>query len=197
MYKNSKNEEAEIEDEEADDELIECINNNIYFYNEITTYSCFKLRIILKKLIDKQLIYSIQNSCDIIPINLHINSQGGDITAALCIVDTIINSKVPINTIIEGEAASAATIISVVGHKRFINPNAHMLIHQIRAGFWGKIDECKDEMKNIKKYSKIIKKIYKEYTTLSDDKIDNFLKKDIYWGSRLCLKYGLVDEIMS
>lgn len=197
MYKNSKNEEEEIEDEEADDELIECINNNIYFYNEITTYSCFKLRIILKKLIDKQLIYSIQNSCDIIPINLHINSQGGDITAALCIVDTIINSKVPINTIIEGEAASAATIISVVGHKRFINPNAHMLIHQIRAGFWGKIDECKDEMKNIKKYSKIIKKIYKEYTTLSDDKIDNFLKKDIYWGSRLCLKYGLVDEIMS
>jgi len=195
MYKNSKNEEEEIE--EVDDELIECINNNIYFYNEITTYSCFKLRIILKKLIDKQLIYSIQNGCDIIPINLYINSQGGDITAALCIVDTIINSKVPINTIIEGEAASAATIISVVGHKRFINPNAHMLIHQIRAGFWGKIDECKDEMKNIKKYSKIIKKIYKEYTTLSDDKIDNFLKKDIYWGSRLCLKYGLVDEIMS
>ena len=49
--------------------------------------------------------------------------------------------------IIEGEAASAATIISVVADRRVITKNSHMLIHQMSTGFWGKYNEFLDEMK--------------------------------------------------
>lgn len=192
-----KNNQEDSDDEDNDSlELIRVIDNNIYFYDEVNNSNALKINIHIRNLIKKHTILSIQTNSDFIPINLYINSQGGEISAAFCIIDTILTSKVPIYTIIEGEAASAATLISVVGHKRFIQKHAHMLIHQMRCGFWGKMDECTDEMKNIKKYTKTLKNIYKKYTTISDEKLDLFLKKDIYWSSKLCLKYGLIDEII-
>ena len=92
---------------------------------------------------------SIQNGIDPIPIKLHIQSDGGEVFAAFSAVDTIQKCKVPVETIIEGCAASAATIISVAGSRRFITPYSHMLIHQISSGFWGKMHEFEDEMKNL------------------------------------------------
>ena len=64
-----------------------------------------------------------------IPIYLHINSFGGSLYDAYAALDTIKNLRVPIYSVIEGCAASAGTIISVVCNKRFIGENAHMLIH--------------------------------------------------------------------
>lgn len=73
-----------------------------------------------------------------IPIYLHINSFGGSLYDAYAAVDTIKNLRVPVYSIIEGCAASAGTIISVVCTKRFIGKNAHMLIHQLSSSMWGK-----------------------------------------------------------
>ena len=168
QYKQASCRNEDTDDEDVEDEspkLLEVMNNNIYFYDTITNQSTLNLNMALKKLIDDHLIFSIKNDCEPIPIKLHLNSQGGEIVGAFCIVDTISASKVPIHTIIEGEVSSAATLISVVGHKRFMNKNAHMLIHQIRGGFCGKMDDCNDEMSNIKRYSKKLKKIYRQYTT--------------------------------
>ena len=104
-------------------------------------------------------------------------------------------------SIIEGAAASAATLISVVCHERIIRKNAYMLIHQMSSGFWGKMEEIKDEIINLKKLSKNLKKIYKQHTKLdnktSDIKLNHILKRDIWWDADECLKYGLVDEIES
>jgi len=197
QYKQAscRNEDTDDEDEESESpKLLEVMNNNIYFYDMITNQSTLNLNMALKKLIDDHLIFSIKNDCEPIPIKLHLNSQGGEIVGAFCIVDTISASKVPIHTIIEGEVSSAATLISVVGHKRFMNKNAHMLIHQIRGGFCGKMDDCNDEMSNIKRYSKKLKKIYRRYTTLTEEKLEKVLKKEIFWGYKTCLKYGLIDE---
>ena len=82
---------------------------------------------------------------DPIPIYLHINSYGGIIFDALTAIDVIKACKVPVYTIIEGATASAGTLISVVGDKRFIRPNAHMLIHQLSSGCWGKMMEIEDD----------------------------------------------------
>ena len=71
-----------------------------------------------------------------------------------------------------------------------------MLIHQIRGGIWGKMNEFEDEYKNMKKYTKLLKKLYKKFTKLNDEKLSSMLKKDILWGSSTCLKWGLIDEII-
>ena len=72
-----------------------------------------------------------------------------------------------------------------------------MLIHQISGGFWGKMNEFEDEMKNMKLTMKIVKKLYKEYGNIPEVNLDTILKKDIWWNSKKCLKLGLVDEIIN
>ena len=76
-FKNNRNSNSNIEDEETDvsDELMEVIDNHIYFYNEINNTSAFKLNLALHKLIKKQKIMAIQYDSEYIPIKLHINSR--------------------------------------------------------------------------------------------------------------------------
>jgi len=61
---------------------------------------------------------------------------------------------------------------------------------------WGKYEEFKDEMENLDKLMKIIKKIYLEKTKLSSKKLDQILKRDLIFNAKECLKYGLVDKII-
>lgn len=191
IIKNSTDEEEEVIT------YISRLDNNIYFYDIIDKRSSLKLRVELQTLINKHKSIALINNCDTyIPINLYINSDGGEVGCALAIVDLILKSPVPINTIIEGEACSSATLISISGNKRYITENSHMLIHQVSGGMWGKMTEFEDEMKNIKTFNNKLIKLYKKYTNLSEDKLNKILKKDISWSSKKCLKHGLVDEII-
>ena len=46
-----------------------------------------------------------------------------------------------------GFVASAATFLLLAGAERLAMPNAHILIHQIRTGFWGKFNDLLDEVR--------------------------------------------------
>ena len=194
-FKNSNNNDSD--DDDLDTTTIKSINNNIYFYSPVNNKSALELNMLIENKSCELLTLSIKNNIDPIPIYLHINSEGGEVNAALSVVDTISKCKVPIISIIEGCVASAATLISICCTERHINPNSTMLIHQISGGIWGKMSEFEDEMKNMKLVTKIIKKIYNKYTNISDDKLTRIFKKDIYWGSKVCLIYNLVDKILS
>ena len=128
-------------------------------------------------------------------IYLHINSFGGSVFSAFSTIDTIINLPIPVVSIIEGAAASAATMISVMCHYRVIYPNSYMLIHQLSSMAWGKMDELEDEMVNLKELMKRIKLIYKKKTNIDNDDLDEILKHDLWWDAKKCLKVGLVDKI--
>lgn len=170
--------------------------NKIFFYDDINKYSALRLRVELENMVRKNVHYSTTNEIESVPIYLHINSDGGEVGCALAIVDFIKNCIVPIYTVIEGEACSAATLISIVGEKRFITKNSHMLIHQVRGGVWGKMNEFEDEMKNLTTFNNKLIKLYKKYTNIDEAKLIKILKKDITWGSKTCLKLGLVDFII-
>ena len=130
------------------------------------------------------------------PIMLHINSYGGSVFAGLAAVDYIKNSRIPVNTVIDGCAASAATLMSCVGSHRQMNRNACMLVHQLSGMMWGKFQEMQDDMQNSEMLMEKIKNIYKQYTKIPKKELDNLLKHDIWWEAEKCLEYGLVDEII-
>ena len=71
-----------------------------------------------------------------------------------------------------------------------------MLIHQLSAGYWGKYEELKDDMQNNDLIMNKIKDIYKEYTKIPSKKLDEVLKRDLWWDAKTCLEYGLIDEII-
>ena len=171
------------------------VDNHIYYYSSVNKKSALELNMKLKevenKLIKKYNDYNGHQEY----IYLHINSFGGSVFSAFSVIDTIKNSKIPVVSIIEGAAASAATLISVMCDYRIIYENSYMLIHQLSSGTWGKMSELEDEMENLKELMTAIRKIYKESTNIPDGEINEILKHDLWWNPQICLQKGLVDEI--
>ena len=130
------------------------------------------------------------------PIHLHIQSQGGSLYHTLYIVDLIQNLKVPVYTYVDGFAASAATLMSVVGEKRYMTKNSLMLIHQLSGADSGKYNELQDQMSNMNVLMNIIVETYKTHTKIQNMTLYNLLQKDLWLDAETCLTYGLVDEII-
>ena len=181
----------------SDNNRVESSNNTIYFYSEVSRPHILTLN---KSISNLQVnltnrAYTLGNE-DPGSIFLKINSYGGSVFAGFAAVDYIKGSEVPVCTIIEGCAASAATIMSVVGARRQIREHSFMLIHQLSSGMWGKYSELQDDMKNSDLLMKTIKNIYIEHTKIPKAQLAKMLKHDLWWDAKTCLKYGLVDEIV-
>lgn len=180
--------------------------NDIYFYAGIDKKTIIMLQRETTKVI--KIITEKANNAEKVgcvvtypPIKLHINSPGGYIYSAFAYIDfmkqtKIKNPKIVFHTIIEGGSASAATLISVTGDKRYITEYGQMLIHQLSGGNWGKFHELKDDMKNSTELMNKIKNIYIKHTKLSIKELNKILKHDLYWDAEKCLDVGLVDEII-
>jgi len=177
------------------EEKVERVNNHIYFYSEVNRNSILELILLIKEIEEENISMSHRMNIQEIPIYLHIQSEGGSIFAVFSAIDTIQECKVPVHTIIEGNVASAGSLLSIVGKKRYIRPHSYILIHELSSGFWGKFSEIEDDFMNLKELMVQIKNLYQEYTTIPKKKMDEILKHDIWWNSDICISYGLVDEI--
>ena len=177
-------------------EIIEVVENRIYFYADIDRPNILKLNKTIDTLNNDLLHKSIITSNKPADIYLYINSFGGHIFDGFSALDTVLQSRIPVMTIIDGCAASAATFITVVGKKRFIKPHSYILIHQLSSGMWGKYTEFKDEMENLDKIMVMIKKIYKQHTKLPMSKLEEILKHDLWFDADEAIGFGLVDEIL-
>lgn len=172
-------------------------SNQVYFYDDVTRTSIFNLNRNLDVVSKSLQFVAINYNLPAVPaIDLYINSEGGEVFSAFSAVDRIKASKVPIHSYIEGIAASAATLLSVVAHKRYIRKNSFMLIHQLSSGFWGNFAEFKDEVQNLELMMNYIKKIYLAHTKFTKEELDNILNRDIYLDAEQALEKGLVDEII-
>ena len=192
MEVKNKNKEEEEDEEEV---KIYRENNHIYFYADIDRNTISKLNILLREAEEYCVITTLKLHIDIIPIYLHIYSNGGYIHAAFSVIDVINSSKAPVYSIIEGATASAGTLISIVCKKRFIRPHAYMLIHQLSSEIWGKMDAIMDEYKNLTQLMKRITDIYIKYSSLNPKKLNKLLKHDLWLDAKKSIKYGLADEL--
>ena len=173
------------------------VDNHIYFYANVSKDTIYKLNDLIMKITTKWKDAQLKHRALVIkpkPIYLHINSYGGSVFAAFTAIDFIKNSEIPIHTIIEGASASAATIISVVGAKRYMSKNASMLIHQLRSWSEGKMNEMEDEFNNLEDMMDHIKKIYIDHTNLKKGPLATILKHDRWWDFDTCKKNGMFDE---
>jgi len=215
IYWSDKKTEKKIEEEEgphegqmpiflmgpSDDcnsggQSVEVIDNAILFYGEVTENNAKLLNKAIRSLDRDLKLFSIKYGCDSPPIKLHISSRGGSVFAGLSVADTIKLCNTPVHTYIDGKAASAATLISICGDKRYMTENAFILIHQLSSGMWGKYEEIKDEVKNLDLIMKKIKKLYSQYTSISPKKLDEMLKHDLWLEENESVKLGLVDDII-
>jgi ATP-dependent Clp endopeptidase proteolytic subunit ClpP len=169
--------------------------NHIYFYTEVDRETIRELSEAIRETETYCLNMKREMNLKKVPIYLHINSDGGCIFSAFNAIDTMNSCRVPIYSIIEGSAASAGTLISVCAKKRFIRPNAHMLIHQLSSECWGKMNEIEDSYINLKALMQRIRKVYSEHTSIPKAELKKLLKRDLWLNSDECIENGLVDML--
>ena len=174
---------------------IELEENRVYFYCPIGGIEALELNRTLRRLDVEMQYLSNRLECKEIPIHLHIHSPGGSIFAGLSIVDTIKNCKTSVYTYIDGSAASAATLVSIAGKKRFMGKNAYMLIHQPQIEWAGKFDEFMDEITNQKSlYDKVVN-LYLRHTNIEEEALKEMLDHELWLDSEKCVELGLVDKV--
>lgn len=131
-------------------------------------------------------------------INLYINSPGGSVTAGMAIYDTMNFVKSNVSTICIGMAASMAAFLLSSGEygKRYILPNAEVMIHQPLGGAQGQATEIKIAAEHILKLREKLNKILSKNTKQSLETIALDTERDNFMDSDEALKYGLVDKIV-
>ena len=131
-------------------------------------------------------------------ISFYINSPGGSISSGFAIYDTMRYIKCDVSTICMGMAASMGAFLLSSGTKgkRYVLPNAEVMIHQPLGGAQGQATEILIAADHIKKCRQRINSILAENTGRSIEEITRDTERDNWLTAEEALNYGLVDKIL-
>ncbi len=134
-------------------------------------------------------------------ISLYINSPGGSVSAGLAIYDTMQFVKCDVSTICLGMAASMAVPLLAGGAKgkRFILPNAQVMIHQPMGGTGDGHTQQTDIQimaDEIRKTRERLERIIAKHCGKSFEEVHVDCERDNWLDADEALAYGLVDEII-
>ena len=132
-------------------------------------------------------------------IYLYVNSPGGAVSSGLAIIDTMNHIKPDVSTICVGIAASMGATIMSQGQKgkRFVLPNAEVMIHQPWGGVSGQASDIIITAENIIKTKKKLIKMFAEATGQKPEKVEKDMDRDFWMDAEEAKKYGIVDKIMT
>lgn len=132
-------------------------------------------------------------------INLYINSPGGSVTAGMAIYDTMNYIKCDVSTVCIGMAASMGAFLLAGGAKgkRFVLPNAEVMIHQPSGGAKGQATEIQIVAEQILRTKKKLNEILAANTGQPLEVIERDTERDNYMTAEEAVTYGLVDAVLS
>ncbi|MBO5065206.1 MAG: ATP-dependent Clp endopeptidase proteolytic subunit ClpP [Clostridia bacterium] len=131
-------------------------------------------------------------------ISFYINSPGGSVTAGMAIYDTMQYIKCDVSTICMGMSASMGAFLFSSGAKgkRYILPNAEVMIHQPLGGAQGQATEILIAADHIKRTKERLNKILAENTGKSIDEIFEDTERDNWLTAEQAVEYGIADKII-
>ncbi len=131
-------------------------------------------------------------------IHLYINSSGGLITSTLAIYDTMQYIRPSISTICIGQAASAAAVLLAAGTKgkRFVLPNARILIHQPHGAVTGQAVDVDIQAREMLRLRQLLNEILAKHTGQPLEKIQKDTDRDFIMTAEQAKEYGMIDEVV-
>lgn len=131
-------------------------------------------------------------------IKLYINSPGGMVSSALAIYDTMQYIRCDVQTICVGIAASAASLLLAAGKKgkRFVLPNAEVMIHQVMGGTQGQASDIDIHAKHILKTKESLNQILAKHTGQKIAKVEKDTDRDYFMSAKEAVEYGIVDKVI-
>ena len=131
-----------------------------------------------------------------IPIKLYIFSPGGDIDYMWSLVDTIQLSATPVYTYNMGFTASAAALIFLAGHKRYMFPNGKLIIHEGSAQLAGDAVKIMDATDSYRDELRRMKAFILEHTNIPKATLNKKRNNDWTLDAATCLSMGACDDII-
>ena len=132
-------------------------------------------------------------------ISLYINSPGGEVYAGLAIMNTMQYIKPNITTIGMGVVASMASVLLAAGTKgkRFVLPDATVMIHQPSAGTQGMITDMEISLREGQRLKKLITQKMADFTGHKEKEIFDAMERDNWMDAESAKKFGLIDGILT
>ena len=129
------------------------------------------------------------------PINLRIQSLGGELMPTLFVLDCLDELRRPVHTYIDGYAASAATLISVSGDCRFMSKRSFVLLHELRTRIEGAYTSVMTDVLHSSELMQMMTRVYLEKTRIGAADLRTLLMQDKWLNADDALRMGVVDSI--
>jgi ATP-dependent Clp protease protease subunit len=131
-------------------------------------------------------------------IHIYIHSPGGYVTAGMAIYDTMQFMTCDVSTYCIGMAASMGAVLLAAGTKgkRFVLPNARIMIHQPSGGASGQASDISIQAKEILRLKKQLNEIMAFHTGQPVERIEKDMERDNYMSADAAKEYGIVDEVV-
>ena len=136
---------------------------------------------------------------DIIPVI--IDSYGGHVYSLMSMISAIKYAELPVATIIEGKAMSCGAILFSFGEdgRRFMDPHATIMIHDVSSMNWGKVEELKADTKEAERLNNIVYKMMAQNCGKPDDYFKKIIHKkghaDWYLDPTEAKKHNLANHL--
>jgi ATP-dependent Clp protease protease subunit len=131
-------------------------------------------------------------------INLYINSPGGVVDDTLAIYDVMKFLTCDVATYCIGRAESGGAVVFMAGTKgkRFILPNAKVMIHQPFGGVYGQAADIEIQAEEILKTKETLINVMAKHTGQTPEKIREDSERDRFFDAQAAVKYGICDEVI-
>ena len=131
------------------------------------------------------------------PVNVLIDSPGGDVDAGYAIFDMIRFVAAPVRIVGMGLVASAAALIllAVPKDRRLGLPNSHYLIHQPLSGIRGVATEIEIHARELEKTRERVNRVISEQTGQSMERVRKDTDRDFWMNAEEAIAYGLISRV--
>ena len=133
------------------------------------------------------------------PIQMYINSPGGQVYAGMAIYDTMQVIPNPVSTLAVGMTASFGTMLLTAGTKgqRYALPNATIHMHQPLGGAQGQASDIEIQAREILRLKDSLNLLLSKHTGQNLKTIERDTNRDFYLDAKGAVEYGLVDQVMN
>jgi ATP-dependent protease ClpP protease subunit len=127
------------------------------------------------------------------PLEVHLNSPGGEVFDGIAIYNALLARK-DVTVIIDGLAASIASVIAMAGNPVLIARNAQMMIHDGFGMGIGNAQDLRDLAELLDRTSNNIASIYSDHTGRPADYWRQVMKAETWYSSSEAIDNGLADR---
>tara|TARA_R110000824_G_scaffold156963_4_gene330368 strand:- start:781 stop:1455 length:675 start_codon:yes stop_codon:yes gene_type:complete len=150
----------------------------------------------MSDVVKAQLLYLESVSDD--DITMYIDTPGGSVINGLSMINTMGLVKPEIKTINNGMCASMGSVLLGAGTKgkRFMLPDAMVMLHQVSSGMEGNVQDMRISMKLSEKFNNRLFDLLGGFCGKDPEEVLKDSERDLWLDSKEALAYGIIDEII-